>query len=154
MHRVAITHFPTPRFSRGILGALALLAVSAAGTVGARADCAQDFKSLMDKRMVEIGALNKISKSNGGKLDATLACPRLKNLAAAETQVVSYMVKNKDWCNLPDDLIAKMSASRVKTAGIAVKACTIAVQIKKGAAQQQAQQQQPQETVKLPTGPL
>lgn len=128
------------------------------GTVGlAHADCNTDFAALMSKRIVEIEALNKISKSHGGKLDPVAACPRLRNLAAAEGQVVAYIEKNKDWCGLPDDIAAKMSATRSKTEGFAAKACGFAAKMKQMQAEQQkqAQSQQPQEPViKLPTGPL
>ncbi len=119
----------------------------------ARADCNEDFGKLMSKRMAQISGLNQISKNNSGKLDPVAACPRLKSLAAAEGEVLAYMQKNKDWCNLPDDLVEKMSASRAKTASIAVKACGFAAKMKE-AQQQQAQQQPAQATVKLPAGPL
>lgn len=133
---------------------LGLVAVASTVLAGAAlADCNQDFAKLMSKRMVDITALNKISKANGGKLDPIAACPRLRSLAAAEGEVVAYMTKNKDWCNLPDDLVQKMSASRSKTASIAVKACSFAVKLKK-AQQQQASQQQQEQAIKLPTGPL
>lgn len=122
----------------------------------ARADCGEDLGVLMKKRMADMAALNAISKAHGGKLDPTAACPRLKSLAAAEGQVVAYMTKNKDWCSLPDDLVTKMSESRAKTAGFAVKACDFAVKIKKMQEQQQQQaaSQPAQQAVKLPTGPL
>ena len=132
-------------------GVVAALAIGLAGT--ARADCNEDFGKLMTKRMAEVTALNKISKANGGKLDPVAACPRLKNLAAAEGEVVAYMTKNKDWCSLPDDLVTKMTESRGKTSSIAVKACNMAVMMKKQQ-QQQAQQTTQEQAVKLPTGPL
>ena len=129
------------------------------GTLGvAQADCNADFAALMGKRMVEIDALNKISKAHGGKLDPVAACPRLRSLAAAEGAVVAYIEKNKEWCGLPDDIADKMSATRAKTEGFAGKACSFAAKIKDMQAQQQrqaqSQQQQPEQTVKLPTGPL
>ena len=133
---------------------LALASLVGLGMAGAaRADCSTDFAAMMSKRMTEINALNKISKSNGGKLDPVAACPRLRSLAVAEGEVVSYMTKNKDWCNLPDDMVEKMTATRAKTASLAGKACTFVVKMKQ-AQQQQAQQQQQEQAVKLPAGPL
>ncbi|MBE7197213.1 MAG: hypothetical protein INR70_05360 [Parafilimonas terrae] len=124
----------------------------------AHADCSEDLGALMKKRMAEVAALNSITKAHGGKLEPIAACPRLRSLAAAEGQVVAYMTKNKDWCSIPDDLISKMTDTRGKTASIAVKACDFAVKIKKMQQQQQQQQQQaasqPEQQVKLPTGPL
>ena len=108
----------------------------------------------MSKRMAEVAALNGNSKNNGGKLDPASACPRLRNLAAIEGQLVSYMQKNKDWCNMPDDLVEKMTASRAKSAGFATKACSFAAKMKEMQQQQATQQVQQQPAVKLPTGPL
>jgi hypothetical protein len=147
---------PASGISRGLLRVTVLAAATLGFTSLALADCNEDFGKLMAKRMAEIGALNKISKGNGGKLDPIAACPRLRELAAAEGEVVAYMNKNKDWCNLPDDLVEKMTASRAKTASVAVKACGFAVKMKQmqKQQQQQAQQGQQEQAVKLPTGPL
>ena len=136
---------------------LGLSASAMLAPMAARADCNSEIGALMKVRLAGIEALNQITKTHGGKLDATLACPKLRSLAAAEGQVVAYMTKNKDWCNIPDDIVSKMSASRVRTTGIAAKACDFAVKIKKMQSQQaQAaqQQQQQQQALKLPTGPL
>ena len=128
------------------------------GTAGlAQADCTSDFAALMSKRTVQIEVLNKNSKSHGGKLDPVAACPQLRNLAAAESQVVAYIEKNKDWCGLPEDLAEKMTATRAKTQSFAANACGVAVKMKQmqAAQQKQAQSQQQQEpAIKLPTGPL
>lgn len=142
--------------ARGVAAALvAFLGIGFAAT-SAFADCNSDFAGLMTKRMTEINALNKISKTNGGKLDPLAACPRLRNLAAAEGEVVGYMNKNKDWCNLPDDIVEKMSVTHAKTVSYAAKACGFAVKMKEMQAQQQKQaaQGQQEQAIKLPTGPL
>ncbi len=123
----------------------------------ARADCGDDLGALMKKRMAQVTALNQITRTHGGKLEPISACPRLKALAVAEAEVVAYMTKNKDWCSLPDDLVAKMSQSRARTASVAVKACDFAVKIKKMQTQQAQQAQQAanqQPVLKLPAGPL
>ena len=120
----------------------------------ARADCGDDLGALMKKRMVQVTALNQITRTHGGKLEPISACPRLKALAAAESEVVSYMTKNKDWCSLPDDLVAKMSQSRARTASVAVKACDFAVKLKKMQTEQAQQAANQQPVLKLPAGPL
>ncbi len=143
-----------PLSSRPIrtLGAAAVLAALLSPGL-ARADCNEDFGKLMSKRMSQINALNVNSKKNGGKLDPAAACPELRTLASTEGELVSYIQKNKDWCNIPDDLLQKMTDSRAKTSGFAAKACTFAVKLKQQQ-QQATQQAQQQPTVKLPTGPL
>ena len=110
---------------------------------------------MMKKRMAEIGALNQNTKSHGGKLDPAQACPQLRALAATEGTVMAYMTKNKDWCSLPDAMLAQMSQSRARTVGFAAKACDFAVKLKKMQQQQAAApQQQQQQALKLPAGPL
>ena len=146
---------PLPsRLARPLAAATVLAALALPGV--AKADCNEDFGKLMSKRMAEVAALNGNSKNNGGKLDPASACPRLRNLAAIEGQLVSYMQKNKDWCNMPDDLVEKMTASRAKSAGFAAKACSFAAKMKEMQQQQATQQiqQQQQQAVKLPAGPL
>ncbi len=148
-------HLPPSRRARAALLAALLAPLALPGP--ARADCNSDFGALMSKRMAQIGELNTNSKKNGGKLDPATACPKLRAVAAIEGELVSYIQKNKAWCNMPDDLEDKMTATRAKTAGIAAKACAFAVkekQMQQQAATQQAQQAAQQPTVKLPTGPL
>lgn len=130
--------------------------IGLAGTGAALADCNADIGVLMNKRMGEIDALNKISKAHGGKLDPVAACPRLRSLAAAEGELVAYMTKNKDWCSIPEDFGEKMSATRVKTTALAGKACGFAAKMKdmQAQAQKQAQSQSAPQQVQLPTGPL
>ena len=145
--------------ARARSAAIAIALVGGLTSLEARADCAQDLGGLMNRRAAAIAAINVITKSHGGKLEPISGCPKLRSLAAIEGEVVSYMAKNKDWCSLPDDLVGKMTESRARTAGVAVKACDFAVKLKKMQEQQavaatQQQQQQQQQAIKLPTGPL
>lgn len=140
-----------------LCSAIASIAFVVATAGVAQADCNADFAALMSKRIVQIEALNKNSKSHGGKLDPVSACPQLRNLAAAEGQVVAYIEKNKEWCGLPDDIADKMTATHSKTEGFAAKACGFVAKMKQMQAEQQKQaqsQQQQEPAIKLPTGPL
>lgn len=139
--------------SVGRVGVAMLLAVglSAIGSVAARADCQEDIGKLMQRRMAAVAVVNK-SKGPSGKLDPVAACPRLRTLAALESEATAYLVKNKDWCNLPSDFVDKMSESSKHTATFATQACGFAVKMKQ-MQQQQAQQQQ-EAAPKLPSGPL
>lgn len=145
-------------FRAAVSGAAVVAALTlASGT--AKADCNADFSAMMSKRVNAITALNAISKQHGGKLDPVEACPKLRSLAAAEANVVSYMDKNKAWCGLPDDIVVKMTETHAKTEVYAAKACTFAVKMKQMQAAQQKQaqsqqQQQQEQAIRLPTGPL
>lgn len=138
-----------PRPSFQLLVAVSLCLFS--GVTMARADCQQDIGALMKKREAAVAVVNG-SKAKNGKLDPMLACPRLRNLGAIEKEAVAYFQKNKEWCNLPDDLVSKMTSSSQRTTQFAAQACAFAVKAKQ--MQQQAQQQQQDALPKLPTGPL
>ena len=140
------------------------LGMSSAALAQATPSCQADFNKIMVRRQAEIDVLNKSSKKSKGKLDPIATCPHFRNLTAIETQMVSFMTTNKNWCSIPDEVIKNAAISRGKTAAIANKACSVAAQIKKMQAQQAQQPQAggPQngnafnapEKFRLPAGPL
>jgi hypothetical protein len=142
---------------RFILILAGLFVVLAAATTGARAQsCNEDLAAIGKKRNNEIEALNSITKSHGGKLDPIAACPHLRNMKTIEAQMIAYLVKNKDWCNIPDDFINNFRNNSSRTGKMAGQACEMAVKIKKmqenGGMAAGAQQLAP--PPKLPAGPL
>jgi hypothetical protein len=86
-------------------------------------------------------------------------CSRSAPLNSVESEMIAYMEKNKDWCQVPDDAISALKATHVKSVSFAAKACGVASQIKKMKEQAEknaaaggaggAPQAQP-----LPAGPL
>lgn len=117
------------RFFLTLAGVIVALA-SASG--GARAQsCNEDLAAIGKKRNGEIEALNAITKSHGGKLDPIAACPHLRNMKSIEGQMIAYLVKNKDWCNIPDDFINNFKNNSARTGTMAAKACEMAVKMKK-----------------------
>ena len=138
----------------------AVVTASLLAPLAARADCNEDLEGLAKKRAAINAQLEANKKAHAGKIDPIAACPQLKALAAAQGAVVAYMVKNKDWCSLPDDLVAKTSEAQGQISGFATKACGMVVKIKEMPALQAKQQAQAQaqanqvETLKLPAGPL
>ena len=125
------------------------------GTPLGQSSCETDVKAMQDKRGKLIDEFNHMAKAHGGKLDPIESCPKLKSLAVIENTFKSYMIKNKDWCNIPDEAITNVSDSQSKTAALAVKVCNVAVQFKK---QQQMQAAGgglgAAAAPKLPAGPL
>ncbi len=124
-------------------------------------DCAVDLQSLAGRRETALKNINAlVATAHGKKLDPDAFCARSGPLNSTEDAMIAYMVKNKDWCQIPDDAINQLRASHAKSAAFGAKACTVAVQIRKmksQAAQAQAQAAQgggaPQ-VQPLPTGPL
>ncbi len=136
----------------GVAAAFAI-ALACAYAAPAFADCGSDIQKLAQARNVEMQKLGEFFKSFKGKpANPEEACVKTRGLVAAEGAMLAYMEKNKDWCSIPDDAIAKFKENHGKSQGFSNKACTAAVQFKK-AKEQQAQGGGPQ-APQLPNGPL
>ncbi len=114
--------------------------------------CAEDLQKLAQRRESELEIINGMVKAAKGKqLDPAVFCAKSAGLNTAETAMLAYMEKNKDWCQVPDEAISQLKANHAKSVAFSAKACQVAAQIKK-MKEQQAQggpQAQP-----LPAGPL
>jgi hypothetical protein len=118
-------------------------------------DCNEDIAKLTKKRQGVIDQLNHQSKGAKNQLDPIAACPKLRALVSAESELVAYLTKNKEWCSVPDEALANINASSAKSGTVANQACKVAAQMKKAQQQQQsagALSAPPGQ--KLPTGPL
>jgi hypothetical protein len=133
--------------------ATALFAAATMLSASAYADCGADMQKLAQDRNVQLQAVNDFAKAAHGKpMDAAAFCAKSAGLIRAETALIAYMEKNKDWCSFPDEAISQLKEHHIKNAGFNAKACAVAAQIKKMKEQQEAgggPQVQP-----LPTGPL
>lgn len=127
--------------------------------------CDKEFQGLANARIAQIGALNRLSKGKGGKMDPIAACGKLQALAGIEARMVAYVDKNKDWCGIPDNIVDNIKKGRQGTLSFAGKACAAAGQFKKALAQRAQQQraaangggqaaQGAPQIQKLPAGPL
>lgn len=112
--------------------------------------CNDDIGGFQEKRNVQLEALNKMTKANQGKLDPVASCPRLRNLAAVEREMLAYMQKNQGWCSIPDQIIEQVKTGASRTAEVAGQACKIAAQ----ARQQQSGGGMAPPAPALPRGPL
>jgi hypothetical protein len=106
--------------------------------------------------MAQIGVLNRLGKAGKGHMDPIAACPAARALVGIESEMLGYMTKNKDWCNIPDNVIDGFKAARAKSQGFAGQACTVAAKVKQMQAQQRSQAAQGPAAapLKLPAGPL
>ena len=132
------------------------LALCAATPALAQSSCETDIGSMQQKRIGMLDGIAKLQQKEDGKLDPTAACPKLRSLASFEKEILSYMEKNKAWCNIPDEALNNLKETQNKTTKIATQACNLATQAKK---QQQDQAQSGMPTFntpapKLPGGPL
>jgi hypothetical protein len=135
-----------------VLG-LSLGGVAWAAPSFAQQSCGEDLQKLAQRREAELTIINNLVKSAHGKqLDPTVFCAKSAGLNTAETAMIAYMEKNKDWCQIPDEALDQLKANHAKSVAFSGKACAVAAQIKKMKEQQAAgggPQAQP-----LPTGPL
>jgi hypothetical protein len=132
------------------------LLLAAILTGSAYADCGSDMQKLAEARNTQLEIVNNFAKSFHGKpLDPEAFCGKSAGLVRAETALIAYMEKNKDWCSFPDEAISQLKEHHAKNTAFSGKACTVAAQMKK-MKEQAAQggatagpQAQP-----LPAGPL
>jgi hypothetical protein len=116
------------------------------------ASCADDLKRLSEKRQVELERVNGMVRAAKGKaLDPAKFCSQSAGLNTAESALIAYMDKNKDWCAVPDDVIAALKANHVKSLAFSAKACAVAAAFKK---QQAAGANGAPQAPALPAGPL
>jgi hypothetical protein len=144
----------TPGARLGLV-ALGLMAgcMSLSATALAQQSCGEDLKKLTEKRQAELGRINALVLAAKGKpMDPEVFCKQSQGLNAVENALIAYMEKNKDWCSIPDEIIASLKENHTKSLAFSGKACAVAAKWKK---QQEAgggngaPQAQP-----LPTGPL
>lgn len=139
---------------------LASLSIAAclAGAGAAHAQsCQDDFQQMTQRRMAQIQILNNLGKAGKGKMDPNAACPAAKKLVGIESEMLNYMSKNKDWCNIPDSAVDSFKQARAKTQNFASQACSVAAKMKKMMEQQREQAANGggfAAPPKLPSGPL
>jgi len=115
----------------------------------AQQSCGEDLKRLSEKRAAELDRVNGMVRAAKGKpMDPAKFCSQSAGLNSAESALIAYMEKNKDWCGVPDEVIAALKANHVKSLAFSARACAAAAQMKKEQAAG-ASQAQP-----LPAGPL
>jgi hypothetical protein len=145
----------SPRKLAGV-SLLGLLLAAGAYDAASAQSCQEDFQKLTQRRMGQIAALNNLGKAGKGKMDPTAACPAARKLVGVETEMLSYMEKNKEWCAIPDNVLDSFKQARAKTQNFAAQACSVAAKVKKMQEQQrdQAAAGGGMPVQKLPSGPL
>jgi len=134
--------------------AVLMLALGAVSPVRAADDCQADLPKMMQARMSQIEKLNAIGKAGKGKIDPMAACPVAKALVASEGQLLAYMTKNKEWCQIPDQFVNQLKEAHDRDQMFASKACEAAANFKKMQDQQRAAANGGMGPPRLPAGPL
>ena len=133
----------------GLMGAALMMLASPAFAQS----CGDDMQKLQGERAAALQTINKMAAAAKGKpLNADQFCAGARPLTAADAKLFAYMTKNKDWCQIPDDIIAQFTSARAKDSAMAGKACSVAAQMRK--AQQQGGAGGGPPPQPLPAGPL
>jgi len=128
-------------------------AIVAAAPALADQSCGDDLQKLAQKREAALQSINAlVAAAHGKQLDPAAFCARSAPLGPAETSMLAYMEKNKDWCQIPDAAIEQLKAAHAKSVAFAAKACNVAAQMKK--MKEQAAQGGGPQVQPLPAGPL
>jgi hypothetical protein len=146
--------------SRTMIAAIAATAALVASADGARAQsasCQTDFQKVMEPRQALIARINGFRTK---RPTASQACSTLGSLVAADRKLIAWMTENKDWCQIPDQLIEQVqeaSAQASRSRGTACQAAkNQANQMARARAQQQSGSAAPPvgSGVRLPQGAL
>jgi hypothetical protein len=141
-------------FATAVLsGAAGLWMAALATPVFAQSTCETDMMRLKTKYEGVAKSLGQLKRKDG-KIDAAVACPKLRVMASIDAEWIAYLTKNKNWCNVPDEALASMEERKKHDTAYTGQACNVAAQMKKMQEQQAAGAAQAQPQVRLPAGPL
>ena len=114
--------------------------------------CGADLQKLVQKSTAEMAVVDGMisgAKRAGKQIDPAAYCARSAGYNTAEGALVAYMEKNKDWCEIPDPVLAQRKANLAKSLSFTAKACKVAAEVKKKQKDGAASEAQA-----LPAGPL
>lgn len=124
---------------------LALAALTLAGSAGlaapafAQASSCQDAQKFMSERASIITSLNK-SAGKDKKLDPRFACTAFGKLVSNGETAMKWFQTNKDWCQVPDQVVENFGKEHDKAKELRGQACGVVAKMEK--MQRQARQAQ------------
>ena len=141
-----------------LLGGMTALAAPAAAMPES---CQKEFNPLMEKRQAYMNQINGFQKR---KPTAPVACNAFGGLASSNRKLVEWMESQKDWCQIPDDMLNGIKDQQGQIDKVRGTACDAAAKQAKmmGEARRRAAQSQRQQQggpgigggVRLPQGAL
>lgn len=109
-------------------GGLAALLVGSGSAIAMPESCQKEFTPLMNKRQAY---MNQIEGFKAKKPTAPVACNAFGGLSTANKKLVEWMESQKDWCQIPDDMVGGLKGQQSQIDKVRGTAC--------GAAAKQAQ---------------
>ncbi len=122
-------------------GFLLMVAFAATGAAAQTMpeSCQKDFVPMMQKRQGYIEEINGFRKK---KPTAAKACNVFKSLADQNKKVTDWMTAQKDWCQVPDDMLNSVTEAQKQIEQARGNACGAAAKQAAQIRQMQRQQQQ------------
>lgn len=130
LHEVAlaITNYEEFMPVRVLCSRLLAVTVFACAAVSASAQsmpasCQVEFQKQQAQREAAVQRINSFNKR---RPTAQQACGAFNNLGGIENRMLKWMTENKEWCQLPDEIVKQMEQARAQTRKISGQVCTAA----------------------------
>jgi hypothetical protein len=121
---------------------LAAGAVVVSAPASAQASSCQDAQTFLKERQGLIQEINKLGGKNK-KMDPRKACSAFGKLEANGEKGLKWFAANKDWCQVPDQIVQNFTREHEKVEELKGQACKVAAQFNEMEKKaRQAQQQQ------------
>jgi hypothetical protein len=144
------------------LGAAALLSTfGATGASAQQSSCQADFQKFMGPRQALIQRINGFRQR---RPTPQAACSTLSQLVSADARLSKWVDENKDWCQIPDEMVEQLKTGAGQAQRARGQACGAARQQASAIARARAQQRAAQgggggqapvgSGVRLPSGAL
>jgi hypothetical protein len=132
------------------LGAAALLTTLMAGEASAQqSSCQADFQKHMGPRQTLIQRINGFQQR---RPTPQAACSTLSQLVAADAKLSKWVEENKDWCQIPDEMVEQLKTGAGQAQRARSQACGAAKQQANAIARARAQQRAAQGGGQAPVG--
>ncbi len=127
-----------------ILAAFAVAGIFVTAPAFAQSSACQEGQKILQERQGLIQQINKLTSSGKNKqIDPRAACSIFTKLVTNGTAGQKWMTDNKDWCQIPDQLVQSFAEDHKRSQQFKGQACGAAArmaEMEKRAKQQQTQQ--------------
>jgi hypothetical protein len=139
--------------------AASVLLLAAPSAMAQASSCTDDFQKLMGPRQALIERINGFQKRRPSPQQA---CTTLGQLVSADARLGKWVDENKDWCQIPDQMVEQLKTGAGQAQRARGQACGAAKQQSAAIARARAQQRNAQgggappvgSGVRLPSGAL
>ncbi len=127
-----------------LMAALAVAGIFATAPAFAQSSACQEGQKILQERQNLIQQINKLSAGKKKQVDPRAACTVFSKLVVNGNAGQKWMTDNKDWCQVPDQVIEGFNKDHQRSQQFKGQACQAAAKMAEmeKRAKQQAQQAQ------------